>query len=182
MRRLNIVVPLLVCGVLMLASVDGLAQETTKPPAKMSIYQLDFALHENEDGRRVNTRNYMLQFEYGRSGRPAPEGFGGSFGRIRSNTKVPVSTDDKQVVYMDVGLNIDCDIREADDYVLTDISMRISNFADPGQAGSGRPLIREISSVVRTALQPKKPTVVAMIDDAATKRRYELEVTVTKVK
>jgi len=182
MRRLNVIVPLIVCGVLLLSSVDGLAQEAAKPPSAkgISIYQVDFALHESDDGKRLNTRRYMLLIEQGEAVGPRPKEFG--FGRIRANTKVPLSYGDKQVTYMDVGLKIDCDLREAGDHVLLILALEISNFADPQQAGSDRPLIREIRTEVSTAVELRKPTVVAVVDDAATKRRYELEVTVTKVK
>lgn len=185
MRRLTVLLPLVVCVVLLLPSLDGLAQEAAKPAAsgKMSLYQVDFALHESEDGKRLNTRNYMLLIEYGRGNLHAPEGFSRSgFGRIRANTKVPISPEENKVMYMDVGLKIDCDLREAEDGVLLQIGLEISNFADPQQVGSKQPLIREIRSEVGTAVQFRKPTVVAVVDDAATKRRYELEVTVTKVK
>jgi len=37
MRRLNVIVPLIVCGVLLLSSIDGLAQEAAKPPSKATI-------------------------------------------------------------------------------------------------------------------------------------------------
>ena len=185
MRRLNVIVPLIVCVALLLPSVDALAQEAPKPAAsgRMALYQVDFALHESEEGKRLNTRNYMLLIEYGRGNRHEPEGFSRSgFGRIRANTKVPISPEENKVMYMDVGLKIDCDLREAEDGVLLQIGLEISNFADPGQAASRQPLIREIRSELGTAVQLRKPTVVAVVDDAATKRRYELEVTVTKVK
>jgi hypothetical protein len=182
MRRLNVIVPLIVCAVLLLASMDGLAQEA-KPAAPMSLYKVDFALHEGEDGKRFNTRNYMLLIEHGRGNRPMPEGFNHSgFGRIRANTKVPISSEDSKVVYMDVGLKIDCDLRQAADGVLLQVGLEISNFADPQQVSSRQPLIREFRTEVSTAVEPSKPTVIAVVDDAATKRRYELEVTVTKVR
>jgi len=179
MRRLNVIVPLIVCGVLLLASMDGLAQEAPKPAASkpMNIYRVDFALHESEGERRLNTRSHAMLIVT--EGPQRPNGFG----RIRANTKVPVTAQDNKLVYMDVGLNIDCNLWEGrENHVFMDVSLEISNFADPGQAGSGRPLIREIRSEVQSAAQLGKPTVVAMVDDAATKRRYELEVTVTKVK
>jgi hypothetical protein len=183
MRRLNLIVPLIVCGVLLLGSLDALAQEAAKPPAAMGLYKVDFALHESEDGKRLNTRNYMLLIEHGRGNRVSPEGFNhAGFGRIRANTKVPISPEDNKVMYMDVGLKIDCDLRSAPDGVLLQVGLEISNFADPQQINSRQPLIREFRTEVSTAVEPSKPTVIAVVDDAATKRRYELEVTVTKVK
>jgi hypothetical protein len=182
MRRLNVIVPLIVCGALLLGSFDALAEEA-KPAATLSLYKVDFALHEGEDGKRLNTRNYMLLIEHGRGNLDRPVGFSHSgFGRIRANTKVPISPEENKVMYMDVGLKIDCDLRPAPEGVLLQVGLEISNFADPQQMSSRQPLIREFRSEVSTAVEPSKPTVIAVVDDAATRRRYELEVTVTKVK
>lgn len=161
----------------LLAGVPVRAQQPPPPPRSGSIYRLDFAIHESEDGKRVNTRSYMIMAEddYGRNC------------RIRTGSRVPIVTPGAPgssvpaIQYMDVGINLDCDLRDRPDGVRLQVTMEISNFAQ-GQEGRDQPLLRTIRIEAVAALVPGKPGLVSSVDDAASKRRYELEVTATKVK
>lgn len=136
----------------------------------LSLYRVDFALHESEDGKRVNTRNYMQLVEEGGEC------------RVRAGHKVAITTvvqGQPSTQYLDVGFRLDCHLSEGDGYVRLEIRLDITGFAEEAKE---RPLLRNISSEVRTAVLPGKPTVVSSIDDSASKRRYELEVTATKAK
>lgn len=173
-------------GLLMVAClfvVPGNTQETPpekqlketvaaeKPPKPLLIYRVDFAVHEVENGKRVNTRNYtMLLAE-------------GGTGRVRVGGQVPVAIGPgaMQVQYMDVGLSIDCRLEERENYLTLRTGFEIRDLA-PEQEGKDRPLLRTVRSDVDTAIPPGKPTLVSALDDTATKRRYELEVTATKIK
>lgn len=155
-----------------LSATSALAQD--KPAEKMqkssNVYRLEFAIREKEDGTALNTRNYLMLLEDKASG------------KIRAGNRVPVSMGEKGIQYMDVGLNLDCDLRERDNDISLRVWLEISDFAAPGQEKVGAPLLRTIRTEVQTGIPLGKPTVVSVVDDAATKRRYELEVTVTKVK
>ena len=141
-----------------------------KPPKPLVIYRVDFAVHELENGKRVNTRNYTMLLA------------AGGTGRVRVGNQVPVATSPGgQVQYIDVGLNIDCRLEERENYVTLRTMFEIKDFAQE-QEGKDRPLLRTVRSDVDTAIPSGKPTLVSAIDDTATKRRYELEVTATKVK
>lgn len=144
------------------------AEKAPKPAKPVSVYRVQFAIHESENGQRVNTRNYMQLVEEG--GRC----------RSRAGASIPITVG-AQVQYMDVGFNLDCELSERDDLVRMELSLEISSFAQD-QETKERPVVRRIRSEVNTALVPGKPTVVSSIDDTASKRRYELEVTATKVK
>lgn len=166
----------LLIGAVALASAfsgtTALAQE--KAPEKvqrpMTVYEVEFAVDEKEDGKPGNTRNYFMLLE------------DKGTGKVRAANRVPISMGEKGIQYMDVGLSIDCELRELDDGVSLRIWLEISDFATPGQEKASPPLVRTIRSEVQTAIPRGKPTVVSVIDDTATKRRYGLEVTATKVK
>ncbi len=51
-----------------------------------------------------------------------------------------------------------------------------------GLAAPGAPVIRQVRTEGDSLVTLGKPTVVATLDDVGTNRRYEIEVTVTKVK
>ena len=154
-----------------LSATPALAQE--KPAEKVqkagNVYRLDFAVREKEDGT-TNTRNYVMLLEDKGSG------------KIRAANRVPIPMGEKGIQYMDVGLNIDCDLQERDTGISLRVWLEISDFASPGQEKVSPPLLRTIRTEVQTGIPLDKPTVVSVVDDTATKRRYELEVTATKVK
>ncbi len=155
-----------------LTATPALAQEkpTEKVQKSDSVYRIDFAVREKEDGTTVNTRNYVMLLEDKASG------------KVRAGNRVPIPYGDKGIQYMDVGLNIDCDLQERASDVSMRIWLEITDFASPGQEKVSPPLLRTIRSEVKTGIPLGKPTVVSVVDDATTKRRYELEITATKVK
>ncbi len=154
-----------------LLSPAALAQD--KPPEKTlrtsTVFRVDLVIREKENGTTVNTRNYLMLLE------------DKAVGKVRASNRVPIPYE-KGFQYMDVGLSMDCQIVERDADVSVAIQMEISDFAAPGQEKTGPPLVRSIRSEVKTGIPLAKPTVVSVVDDTATKRRYELEVTATKVK
>ena len=164
-----------VAAALLLLTVFGAAaqeastEKAPKPPKPVNLYRLDFVIHESENGQSVNTRNYSQLIDAA-----------GDWSRLRAGARVPVTTD-KGVQYTDVGVRIDYQLTEREGYVGLELRLEISNFAQ-GQETKDPPLLRTIGSDVKTAVLSGKPTVVSSIDDTASKRRYELEVTATKMK
>lgn len=150
------------------AAQEAPAEKTPKP---VSVYRVDFAIHESENGQRVNTRNYTMLLE------------AGGDGSIRTGSSVPVPVGEKQFNYVDVGVNLDCKLKERESRVALKIVLEISDIASRQESESlSRTIIRRNRSQVQTAIPPGKPTVVSTVEDAVSKRRYELEVTATKVK
>ncbi len=150
------------------AAQEAPAEKALKP---VILYRVNFAIHELEDGKLVNTRNYSQLVEDGGNC------------RVRAGHKTAITVPIQgvpSVQYLDVGLRLDCEISERDGYVRLDIRLDITSFAE--EQTMEKPLLRNISSEVKTAVVPGKPTVVSSIDDSVSKRRYELEVTATKVK
>jgi hypothetical protein len=50
------------------------------------------------------------------------------------------------------------------------------------QTANANPVFRQQRSNIYSVVTPGKPTLVASMDDVVTNRRYEIEVTATKVK
>ncbi len=180
---LKILVSLLVFACFPLFAENAVAQEASKEkqtketvaekqPKPVSAYRLEFSLREMEEGERVNARSYAMLVEED------------NWGRIRVGSKVPITTGEKQIQYMDVGVNIDCRVRERENYLLLDTTIEMTSFVSPeGASGvAGNPVLRHLRSQVATAIPLAKPALISIADDTATKHRYEVEVTAVKSK
>lgn len=144
------------------------AETQAKEAKPVSIYRVDYAVHELEDGKRTNTRNYTLMVE------------ADSRARLRVGNSIPLALGEKglQLQYKRVGLNIDCGLRERDGYLVVRTTLDTSSAA----SSSSPPVIRDLDLEDDTKAVPGKPTLVGAIDDVTANRRYEVEVTVTKAK
>jgi hypothetical protein len=145
------------------------AAEREKP---VHAYRLDFSVNELEDGKRINTRQYSLNLN------------ADDANEIKIGTRVPVESGHEQFQYMDVGTSIWCRIGERPDGIPLSVRADISNFAIPDQ-GTGhesRPVVRQFKINASTLALPGKPMVVGSVDDPNSKRQFQLEVTVTKLR
>ncbi|SPE29519.1 conserved exported hypothetical protein [Acidobacteriia bacterium SbA2] len=147
------------------------AQQETKVQKPITAYRLEFSVRELENGKRLNSRNYMMMAE------------DGSFARVRVGNRVPYQTAEKQYQYSNVGMNIDCRPHEQEEGVALDITVDFSSVAPPSEtAPSYNPVFRSNRSEVQAVVLFGKPTLVTSLDDVETNRHYEIEVTATKVK
>jgi len=148
---------------------EGKVAAVAKPVA---VYRVDFTMREMEDGKVLNTRKYMLMTD------------SQGWAKSRVGSRVPISTGN-EVTYQDVGINIDCRVRDRDDAILLDTSIESSSVVPPEQApGSSalRPVFRRVSSNVTGAVALGKPTIIGSMDDVTSSHRFEIEATVTQVK
>ena len=181
----NLKLTLATAGLVILATIGFTgslrAQEAPKtpPPAiekavkPLSVYRLEFTVREVEDGKRLNSRIYTLSVE------------DGSHGSIRVGNRVPFSAGKDQFQYYDVGINIDCRLHERENFLLLDnTGIEISSIVkdESPSAASLNPVVRQARAQVDVAVTPGKPTMVTALDDVSSNRRYEVEVTATKVK
>jgi|HubBroStandDraft_4_1064222.scaffolds.fasta_scaffold15990_5 hypothetical protein len=170
------------------ADAKGLAQEKAKADTAAAYervhqaawaalhpvhaYRVDFSLNELEDGKKINTRQYAVNVNSNESN------------EIKIGTKVPVETKDSEFQYMDVGTNVWCRIEERPDGVALSVRAENSNFAIPEQ-GAGhdaRPVIRQLKISGSTLALLDRPMIVGSMDDPNSKRQFQLEVTVTKLR
>lgn len=150
----------------------GLAQETDKKAPQeertSGFYKLDIVMREMEDGKTVNTRNYMLMLR------------GDESGQLRVGSRVPIGKE-AQIQYFDVGLKMDCQVRERGGDAFLWARIELSNIAtDASTPAPVAPVVRQISSAVQTQLVMGKPIVMTSLDDVVTKRRFVFEVTANR--
>jgi hypothetical protein len=185
MRKASAVWTIAILGYMIGWGVAARAQDAT--PAKSETetkssehaekpvhpYRADFSLNELEDGKKINTRQYSMNLN------------AGDANEIKIGTRVPVETGHTgDIQYMDVGTNIWCRFEERSDGIALSVRAENSNFAIPEQ-GAGhdaRPVIRQLKISGSTLALLGKPMVVGSMDDPNSKRQFQLEVTVTKLR
>ncbi|MBZ5521434.1 MAG: hypothetical protein LAP21_04165 [Acidobacteriia bacterium] len=153
------------------------AQDTPKPRTGLKFYRVNFSIFELEDGKKINERNYSLPVN-SVDGNPRS-------GTIRVGTRVPITSGEGQVTYIDVGMNIDCDVTEQGEKFILSSSLDITSFALPDQNANpragGNPILRQVKQHFIALLPAGKPTLVTSIDDTNSKKRLQVEATVTRV-
>jgi hypothetical protein len=156
------------------------AQETMPQDEHIVAYRLDFVINELDDGKKVNSRHYSMNLSVG-PGNLSPTK------ELRIGTRVPVESEQGKFQYLDVGTNISAQLREWKGAASLDVNVNISNFASPDQeTKQGQPLLapllRQMVISGSTLVVLDKPVVVGTVDDPNSKRQFQLEVTVTKLK
>ncbi len=144
----------------------------------LNVYRLDFALSEFLDGKKVNTRTYSVT---------ARED---EMSKLRSGARYPIATGtaekNTQYQYMDVGVSIDCRVVERGGYLelnavveSSDVEVADARVA-PNSISGQNPVFGQMKSDVRSLIRPGTPTMVSSMEDPASKRRFQLDVTATK--
>ncbi|HUM04700.1 MAG TPA: hypothetical protein VLT90_04510 [Terriglobales bacterium] len=148
--------------------------KTTKADADAALaaYRLDFSLHELEDGKKINTRQYSMSLIQGVQ-----------WQELKIGTRVPVEMKQGEIEYLDVGTNISARLQEIKSALDLEVRADLSNFAVPDQANkSSMPVLRQLRISGATLVMTGKPVVVGVVDDPNSKRQFQLEVTVSKLK
>jgi hypothetical protein len=151
-----------------------------KPVQPVQSYRLDFSFNEVADGKILNTRHYSMNMT------------GGNPNEIKIGTRVPVATGSSssttaptQYQYLDIGTNIWAQLREHGDEFILVVRGEVSNLDVETGEHSGAllpPVVRQIKINGDTLLVVGKPIVIGSVDDPNSKKQFQLEVTVTKLK
>jgi len=154
-----------------------LAAQDTPKPAAQKIYKATFLIYEVEEGKKINERTYVLPI-LSVDNKPHDS-------NIRVGTRVPVAASATQTQYLDVGLSIDCNVTEQADKFIVHTNIDMSSFALPEQGADprngGNPILRNVRQTVSTIVSPGKATPLTSIDDVNSKKRLQVEVTVTRI-
>jgi hypothetical protein len=144
----------------------------------LNVYRLDFALSEFVDGKKINTRSYTVT---------ARED---EMNKLRAGAKYPVATataeKGTQFQYLDVGVSIDCRVVERGEYLELNAVVESSDIEGADAHGvvnptiGQGPVIGQMKSDVRSLIRSGIPTMVSSMEDPASKRRFQLDVTATK--
>ena len=191
MRKMFVVLIAVVTIGLWLAPRPAEAQEGSKEnssaePAKpkpvqpVQSYRLDFSFNEVADGKTVNTRHYSMNLTAGNAD------------EIKIGTRVPVVSGSSsnnsmpsQYQYIDIGTQIWSQLREHGDDLILVVRGEVSNLDVETGEHSGAllpPVVRQIKINGDTLLVVGKPIVIGSVDDPNSKKQFQLEVTVTKLK
>jgi len=149
------------------------ARQKSGEQKPLEAYHLDFAINELEDGKKINSRQYSLNLN-------SNDG-----NEIKIGTKVPVEAKEGEFQYLDVGTSIFARIGEQRGQTELTVRAEVSNFATPELGQDKRdphPAVRQLKISGSTLLPLGKPMVVGSVDDPNSKRTFQLEVTVTRLK
>jgi len=157
----------------------SLAQEQTTPETKTEAsnkpadaYRLDFSVNELEDGKKINTRQYSMYLDA-----DGPE-------TLKIGTRVPVEAKPGEFQYIDVGINLWSRLKDRPNGLQMEVRGEISNLAvpDPATHGYNMPVVRQMQINASTVALVGKPMIVGSVDDPNSKRQFQLEVTVARLK
>lgn len=157
------------------------ATQERKDPGPRSVYKVEFTIR---DGSQTDPgRHYaILVAADGRSvfrlGNKVPY----VTGRTEAGSgATPVST---QYNYADIGVTIDCHLREIANKVAMSTNIELSSVLHSDKGSSGiepHPTIAQTRIEVTADLEPGKPTVLSTVDDPVTQRKLNIEAIATKV-
>jgi hypothetical protein len=104
--------------------------------------------------------------------------------------RVPVTTagtggvgGNVQFTYIDVGMNIECTVGENNSRLTLrgDVDISTAVMPEKGVNAAPAPTISQIRLSLDTTVAPGKPTTVASFDDPVTSRKFDVDVTITKM-
>lgn len=176
-RRMMMLVLLALAGVTVFCAAKNTfgqeAENPTKAQAADSIapvaYRMDYLLNELEDGKKINTRQYSMNLNLGDAN------------AIKIGSRVPVDTKQGEFQYLDVGTNIWNRLRERGGSLTLEVRAEVSSIATE-QSGTYHPVVRQVQINASTVVIPGKPMIVGTVDDPNSRRQFQLEVTVARLK
>jgi hypothetical protein len=144
-----------------------------------SPYKVDFTIRDTGDAGGKTGRKYSLLVNRNvkstfKVGNRVPVATGGANGGTLVNT---------QFTYIDVGMNIECVVAEAGSRfaIHGDLDISTAVMPDKNVTTVQNPTISQIRLNIDTTVPPGKPTVVASFDDPVTSRKFDIDVTITKM-
>lgn len=163
-----------VCGI-------AAAQERNDPVS----YGVDFQFRDVVDKSSSSVRRYSLIVD------------SSGMGVLRLGQRVPYATAMSQpgagrsapavatqIQYADVGVNLDCRLRETGSKVTMNANLEVSTLipADkPAASSLPAPTVGSMKFTIGAVLTQGKTTTIASIDDPVTQRKLDVDATVTKL-
>lgn len=162
-----------ISGTALVTAQENKSEVAASKPA--GAYRVQFLFSEIQDGKTVNSRTYEMLAQ------------AGQVNKIRAGARMPVSSPGgANFQYLDIGMNIDCRVEDREGGIGLNITADSSNFTfpetDKSMYAAGQPIIQQFRSQVDTVVSPGKPTLVSSMDDPSSKRRFQLEVTASRVR
>jgi hypothetical protein len=162
------------------AQPDSSAEGKTKSQGwdkPLEQYRLDFSINEIEDGKKINSRQYSMNLATNDGN------------EIKIGTRIPVESKEGEFQYLDVGTSLFARIGETRGQSELTVRAEISNFAMPESSLEKHesrpdlhPIIRQLKMGGSVLMPLPKTIVIGSADDPNSKREFQLEVTVTKLR
>jgi len=138
-----------------------------------AVYKVDYSIRDSGDAGGKTGRKYSIVVNDRQKG------------VFKVGNRVPMATGagqgNMQFTYVDVGINIDCYVSEAEGKMVLRTDLDISTAVMPEKNPTPNPTISQIKLSNETMLAPGKAALVASFDDPVTSRKFDLEATVTKM-
>src|ERR1035437_581765 len=141
-------------------------------------YKVDFTIRDTggaggKTGRKYSllvNRSQKTTFKVGNRVPVVSGGTGGVGGNV-------------QFTYIDVGMNIECTVGENNSRLTLrgDVDISTAVMPEKGVNAAPAPTISQIRLRLDTTVAPGKPTTVASFDDPVTSRKFDVDVTITKM-
>jgi hypothetical protein len=191
MRQNAALLSITLAAIFALGTATSRAQESGSPkaaeaPKPLPAYHLDFSLNELEGGKKINNRQYSMDLIALREG---DRNVRFSYGKdLKIGTRVPVETDQGKMEYLDIGTKIYCmAMVDETGQITLDARAEVSSLVprsdtDTYHPASRNPVVRQVSIQASAAVTPGKPTSLGTVDDPDSKRQFQLEVIVTKLR
>jgi 3D (Asp-Asp-Asp) domain-containing protein len=125
-----------------------------------------------ENGKKINSRQYSMNLT-----KNQPQD-------IKIGTRVPVEGKQGEIQYMDVGTNISGRLQVHNDQLELFVNTETTNFAIPEQATGHEPhpVMRQLKISGSTLAVLGTPMVIGSADDPNSRRQFQVEVTMTKLR
>jgi hypothetical protein len=165
------------CLMLLIPAIGhrAFAQDAPKAAEPPHYYHLDFVVQElGEDGKPVNSRSYSTAVNTDRTDN--------SFNQIRTGSKIPVlsGAENKDMQYMDVGVNIDTRAaREIGHQLALNLTADVSSLAAMEGGLPAHPVIHQNRWSANALIPIGKSTVVFSSENLENKGKMQLMVTAT---
>jgi hypothetical protein len=160
----------LLLSALLIPTLPAVAQENQES----AVYKVEFNIRDGSDAGAAGRRYTMLIDP-------------NSKGTFRAGNKVPYLTTPPapgqaaQYNYADIGVNIDARLQERSGKVYLSADLDVSSVLQQDKGTVPNPTIASIRVSVNTRMIAGKPVLVASVDDPVTKRKFDVEATVTKI-
>jgi hypothetical protein len=151
------------------------------------FYRLDITMHEMEDGKTLNTRNYSISMKANkdtgaiRISHDVPITSGATPDPLAAAPAGPVKSPFKST-QKSVSVSLDCVLKEKDSNLELGLRGEISGVIPPDQVKGYPPISRDIFLVSTAPLTPGKTTMISSVDDPGSNRQFKIEATATKLK
>src|SRR3954462_14496753 len=166
------------CGVQCMLAQDKDKQDKEEARQIPNAYRLDYSVNELEDGKKINTRQYSMNLSVmvGRSS-------DGDENSIKIGARVPVEAKNGEFQYLDIGTNIWSRLHLHGDTLKLEVRAHFTNIAGTDQPSQQlHPVVRQVQINGSPIVLPGKPMGMGVVDDPTSKKQFQLEVTVTKLK